>query len=146
VTRFIVPLRTRHDREVAKRAIERAPDGYVADIHESRRSDDQNRALWGLLNQIQAQRPEHNGVRMTPELWKATFMDALGSEMTLMPKLDGDGFFPLGHSTSRLTVSQFADLLTLILAWAAREGLEIRHFDEAAKDGEAPNKASPKAA
>ncbi len=100
-------------------------------------SESENRALWGALNQIQKQRPKHNGVKMTPDLWKAVFMDALGHEMAMMPKLDGDGFFPMGHRSSQLTVSEFADLLTLILAWAAREGLTINHFDGDQGGGEA---------
>lgn len=129
MTRFLVPLNSLRDRAIARRAIERAPQGYVCELREAKRTDDQNRALWGALNQIQRQRPTHNGVRMTPELWKAVFMDALGAEMRMLPKLDGDGFFPTGHSTSQLTKGEFADLLTLILAWAAREGITVEHFD-----------------
>ena len=119
---------------------------WVLELREPKRSDDQNRALWGLLNQIQRQRPKHNGVAMTPELWKATFMDALGTEMRMMPKLEGDGYFPMGHSTSSLTVAQFRDLLDLMLAWCAKEGLAVEHFDEGARDGEVPNTASTKTA
>jgi hypothetical protein len=129
VTRFYQPLRTVRDRALALRAVERAPDGYTVEVREAKRSDDQNSALWSLLGQIHKQRPTHNGVKMTPELWKSVFMDALGAEMVLMPKLDGDGFFPLGHRSSQLGVSEFSQLLELILAWTAREGLEIRHFD-----------------
>jgi hypothetical protein len=99
------------------------------ELRMAKRSDPQNAALWGALNQIQKQRPTHNGVKMTPELWKVVFMDALGSEMAMMPKLDGDGYFPTGHSSSRLTKAEFANLLTVILAWAAREGLTINHFE-----------------
>lgn len=129
MSRFLVTIHSQRDRAVAIRAAERAPEGYTVEIREAKRSDDQNRALWGLLNQILRQRPTHNGVAMTAELWKATFMDALGAEMRLMPKLDGDGFFPMGHSTSALTKSEFANLLELMLAWCAREGLTVDHFD-----------------
>lgn len=129
MTRFVVVLHSQRDRAVAKEAIDRAPPGYAVDIKESKRSDEQNRALWGLLNQIQRQRPTHNGVQMTPDLWKAVFMDALGAEMRMLPKLDGDGFFPIGHSSSRLTKSEFAGLLDLILAWSAQEDLTVEHFD-----------------
>lgn len=145
MTRFVVILSTARDRALAKQAIDRAPAGYAVDIKESKRSDEQNRALWGLLNQIVRQRPHHNGVKMDAELYKAVFMQALGVEMKLLPTLDGDGFFPVGHRSSALTVSQFRDLLELMLAWCARSGIEVKHFDDA-KDGEAPNKASPKAA
>ena len=135
MTRYVTILNTSRDRAVAKAAIDRAPAGYCVEVKEAKRSDEQNRALWSLLNQIHRQRPTHNGVKMTPELWKSVFMDALGSEMQMMPKLDGDGYFPLGHSTSALTVSQFRDLLELILAWTAREDLTITHFDGAAGGG-----------
>lgn len=144
MTRFIVPLMTKADRELAKRAIDRAPPGYVADIHESKRSDEQNRALWGLLNQIVRQRPTHNGVKMDAAMWKAVFMDALGNETAYAPKLDGPGYFPIGQRSSQLTVSQFRDLLELMLAWTAREGLEIKHFDgeEAGVAQQAPQHAA----
>lgn len=132
MTRLIVRLASQRDRELAKRAIDRAPEGYVADIHEQRRSDEQNRALWPRLAEIQKQRPTHNNVAMNPELWKVVFMDALGDEMRMMPKLNGDGFFPMGHSSSALTKSQFADLLTLIDAWCAQEGVALKHFEVAA--------------
>jgi len=145
VTRFVVVLNSPKDRAIAKQAIDRAPAGYAVDIKEARRSDEQNRALWGALNQIQRQRPKHNGVNMTPDLWKVVFMDALGHEMAMMPKLDGDGFFPIGHRSSRLTKGEFADLLTLMLAWAAREGIEIKHFD-VGQGAEGAEQAPPRAA
>ena len=128
MSRHILTLNARN-RPLAHRGVDKAPDGYVMELREPKRTDEQNSALWGLLNQIQKQRPTHNGVRMTPELWKATFMDALGAEMRMLPKLDGDGFFPIGHSTSRLTKGEFANLLELMLAWCAREGLTVDHFD-----------------
>lgn len=122
-----------------------APDGWVMELREPKRTDDQNAALWGLLNQIQRQRPTHQGVKMTSDLWKAVFMDALGMEMALLPKLEGDGYFPTGHRTSVLTKGEFANLLELMLAWCAREGLTVEHFDEA-RSAEEPNKTSARAA
>jgi hypothetical protein len=121
---------TRANRRVAIEALSRAPDGYIMEIREERRSDEQNRALWGLLSQIARQRPTHNGVKMDADLWKAVFLDVLGSEMALMPKLNGDGFFPVGHRSSQLTKSEFAALLELMLAWCAEQGLTIEHFDD----------------
>jgi hypothetical protein len=125
MSRHIISLNTKTDRLKAHQGVDRAPPGYVLELREPKRSDEQNRALWSLLNQIQRQRPEHRGVQMTPDLWKIVFMDALGSEGTIMPKLDQPGFF----ATPRLTKTEFADLITLILAWSAREGLTIEHFD-----------------
>jgi hypothetical protein len=140
MARHILTL-TQHNRKKAIVGVTAAPNGYVLELREPKRSDEQNSALWGLLHQIQKQRPKHNGVSMTPDLWKAVFMDALGAEMRMLPKLDGDGFFPIGHSTSRLTKGEFADLLTIMLAWCAREGLTIEHFDDGqgAREGQEPS-------
>lgn len=128
MTRSVIVLSGAYERGLAKRWIDKAPDGWTMDLREPKRSDDQNRALWSLLNQIQRQRSIHMGVKMTPDLWKAVFADALGSEMTILPKLDGDGYFPT-HSTSQLGKDEFSNLLELMLAWCAREGLTIKHFD-----------------
>lgn len=106
--------------------------GMVLEVREAKRTDDQNSALWGLLAQIAKQRPTHNGVKMTAELWKCVFMQALGMEMTFLPTLDGTGMFPMGLRSSKLTKGEFSDLLELILAWCASEGLAVEHFDEAA--------------
>jgi len=135
---------TRHNRAKAIQGVQRAPDGYVLELREARRSDDQNRALWSLLNQIQRQRPIHNQVRMTPEMWKAVFMHAAGVEGVFLPTLDGGGLFPAGFRSSKLTKGEFTALVELILAWMATNGLTIEHFDDtpssAAPGARQPNK------
>lgn len=144
MTRLVVKLNTDRDRAIAKRAIDRAPAGYVADIKEERRTDEQNRALWPRLTEIQRQRPTLNGVSMTPDLWKCVFLQALGAEMRMMPTLKGDGFFPLGLSSSALTKHEFADLLTFIDAYCAEQGIVLKHFD--GQGAGSAEQASPRAA
>jgi len=144
VGRHLLTL-TRHNRDKAHKGVSAAPDGWVLELREAKRSDPQNAAMWGLLHQIQKQRPTHNGVRMTPEIWKAVFLQALGAEMTMIPTLDGDGYFPIGHRSSVLTKGQFADLLELMLCWCAREGIEVEHFD-VARDLEVVKSPSRRAA
>ena len=117
-------------RELIRRWVERAPDGFRIEIREPTRSDAQNRALWVRLTEIARQRPNHNGVKMTPELWKAVFMQALGAEMVMLPTLEGDGYFPMGHRSSLLSVSEFCALIELINAWAAREGVALREDND----------------
>lgn len=102
---------------------------YLMEIREPKRSDAQNSALWSLLAQITKQRPTHNGRDMTPDLWKSVYMDALGHEVDYCASLDGKRIFPLGHRSSHLTKDQFSDLLQLIVAWCAEQGLTIQHFD-----------------
>lgn len=122
-------LRTRQDRGRAVRWIENAPDGTVVEFKQKGRSNDQNAAMWSVLTQINRQRPVHNGVKMSAVLWKAVFMQALGAELVMLPTLEGGGLFPFGHRSSKLTVSEMADLITLMIAWAATEELVIEHFD-----------------
>jgi len=122
-------LRTRQDRGRAVRWIENAPDGTVVEFKQKGRSNDQNAAMWSVLTQINRQRPVHNGVKMSAVLWKAVFMQALGAELVMLPTLEGGGLFPFGHRSSKLTVSEMGDLITLMIAWAATEELVIEHFD-----------------
>lgn len=129
MTRHVLKL-TPHNRDLAIRGVRNAKNGWLLEIREPTRSTEQNAALWSLLSQVARQRPTHNGVKMTTELWKTVFMDAWGAEVTFLPKLEGDGMFPAGHRSSHLTVGEMASLIELILAWTTREGLTIRHFDE----------------
>lgn len=121
-------------RETLARAIQgvraaAAKGGWVLELRPVKRTDEQNDALHGLIDQILKQRPIHCGMRMSKEAYKAVFMHALGKEVTMLPTLDGDGFFPMGLSTSKLTVGEFTQLIDSILAWCAREGITVRHFD-----------------
>ena len=122
-------LRTRQDRGRAVRWIENAPDGTVVEFKQKGRSSDQNAAMWSVLTQINRQRPTHNGVKMSAVLWKAVMMEACGIEVLWLPKLDGNGAFPFGYRSSKLTVSEMSDLIEKMLAWAATQELTIEHFD-----------------
>ena len=108
-----ITLRTRQDRGRAVRWIENAPDGTVVEFKQKGRTSDQNAAMWSVLTQINRQRPVHNGVKMSAVLWKAVFMQALGAELVMLPTLEGNGLFPFGHRSSKLTVSEMGDLISL---------------------------------
>lgn len=144
MTRHILTL-TKGNRDKAVHGVKHAPDGWTLELREPRRTDDQNRALWGLLNQIQKQRPKHLGVQMTAETWKAVFLQALGTEMVFVPTLDGSGMFPLGHRSSQLTKAEFTGLIELMLAWCASEGIEVEHFDDG-QGGSGAKNSRPEAA
>lgn len=124
-----VIIRTAADRGRAVQWVEQAPVGTVVEFKQKGRSGDQNSAMWSLLTQINRQRPTHNGIRMSAVLWKAVFMQALGAELVMLPTLDGDGLFPFGHRSSKLTKDEMSNLIELMLAWAATEELVIEHFD-----------------
>lgn len=124
----------RGNRHLAVEGVRKARDGWLLEIREPTRSAEQNAALWSLLTQVQRQRPIHNGVKMTADLWKAVFMQAWGAEVVFLPTLEGDGMFPAGHRSSHLTVGEMTDLIEFVIAWTARAGLTLHHFDAPARE------------
>lgn len=138
-------LKDRESRHATALIVNSAPLGTKVEIGPESRTARQNRAIHGLIGQIIKQRPHHLGVKMTVEAYKAVFMAGLGVETDWVPNLDGTGMVPVGASTSKLRVKPFNDLMEVIFAWCAREGVTVTHFD-AAMDRGAPNKALRRAA
>ena len=66
-----------------------------------------------------------DGRELTPDVWKALFMHSLDHEQRFEMALDGKGFVPLGFRSSKLTVAQMNDLMTLMEEYAARHGIEL---------------------
>lgn len=131
MSRFTIPLNSftvARAHSWIEKAV-RESKGMVMEVRDAKRTDHQNSALWSLLGQIVKQRPEHNGVQMDAETYKALFMHALGREVRFVPTLDGTSMLPLGLRSSKLTKSEFSELIELILAWTAQNGLTIEHFD-----------------
>lgn len=122
-------LKDRQTRHAVALIVNSLPLGTKVEIGSESRTARQNRAIHGLVGQIMKQRPEHRGIRMSMEAYKAIFMHALGQEIAMLPSLDGTGFVPVGLSTSALRIDQFNELVEFVLAWAAQEGLTIKHFD-----------------
>lgn len=116
-------------REKAKLLINRAPPGYVVKIDEPKRTLEQNDKLWAMLTDLSVAKPE--GRRMIPEDWKVIMMHACGWECQFLEGLDGRPF-PKGFSSSQLTKSQMASLITFIQAYGDEHG--IRWSDPAQKD------------
>jgi hypothetical protein len=78
--------KTRHDVALIINGLEL---GTRVEIKGRSRTDEQNRAIHGLIGQILKQRPVHMGIEMTMESYKAIFMHGLGREITMLPSLDG---------------------------------------------------------
>ena len=116
-----VILRGAAQRVLAKDLIDRAPVDAVVTIKEKTRNLDQNAKMWAMLSDVSRAKPEG---RMWPaETWKAAFMHSQGHQCQFGEGLDGSGPFPLGFRTSRLTVRQMADLITVIAEYGDRHGV-----------------------
>lgn len=105
-------------RAIAKQIIDRAPVNAVVTIREASRNLDQNARMWAMLSDVSRSKPE--GRHWTPETWKAAFMHSLGHQVQFCEGLDGSGPFPIGFRSSRLTVRQMADLITVIQEYGDR--------------------------
>ena len=116
-----VILRGPSQRALAKQLIDRAPSDAVVSIKEEARNADQNAKMWAMLSDIARAKPE--GRRWTPETWKCAFMHSLGHQVRFCEGLDDSGPFPIGFHSSRLTVRQMADLITVISEYGDRHGV-----------------------
>jgi hypothetical protein len=125
-----VILRGKSQRDFAKAMIDRAPVDAVVRISEATRNLDQNARMWAMLSDVSRAKPE--GRHWTPETWKCAFMHSLGHQVKFCEGLDSSGPFPLGFHSSRLTVRQMADLITVIQEYGDRH--EVRWTDPAYRE------------
>lgn len=116
-----VLLKGPSQRAFAKQLIDKAPAGAVLRISEPTRSPDQNAKMHAMLSDISRAKPE--GRHWTPETWKCAFMHVLGHQVRFCEGLDNSGPFPMGFSSSKLTVRQMADLITVIQEYGDRHGV-----------------------
>src|SRR4249919_2832573 len=109
-----------YSRKRAIEAIVAAPAGYVCEVREPRRTNEQNDLMWSLVTEVSQAKPM--GRENTPQVWKSVFMDALpgeGFKALWVPSLDGDGVVNTGHRSSKLSKSQMSDLIESIYAFMA---------------------------
>ena len=116
-----VILRGPSQKQFAKGLIDKAPIDAIVQVRLANRSTLQNSRMWAMLSDVSRSRPE--GRNWTPETWKAAFMHLLGHHVRFCEGLDNSGPFPLGFSSSKLTVAQMADLITCIQAYGDEHGV-----------------------
>ena len=117
-----VILASAAQRRFAHELINKAPGGAVVNIREATRNNDQNARMWAMISDVSRAKP--NGLMWATETWKAAFMHLLGYECQFAEGLDDSGPFPIGFRTSRLSVRQMADLITVIAEYGDRH--EVR--------------------
>ena len=108
-------------RERALEAIRTAPDGFSVVVGPPTRTNDQNSRLWPSLQDLSDQ-VDWYGRKLSPADWKAVMTASL-KKMDVVPNLEGTGFVALGMSTSKMSKTEFSDLLELIAAFGAERGV-----------------------
>jgi len=115
--------------EARCRAVEdcqNAPDGWIVTVSEPTRNLDQNAKLWSMLNEISNQVIWH-GRKLDAESWKHLFSSSL-KKIDVVPNLEGTGFVAMWLSTSKMTKSEFSQLIELIMAFATER--DVKFSDE----------------
>jgi len=94
---------------------------YRLTVREETRSTAQNSRMWAMLEDVSRQITWH-GRKLSKEDWKHIFSASL-KKQDAVPGIDG-GFVVLGQSTSKMTVREMGDLMTLMEAFGAEH--EVR--------------------
>jgi hypothetical protein len=131
MSRAVLILHRQSDRDRATAWVRSAPWGTRITFQEAKRSSDQNAKMWAMLTEV-ARQVQWHGQRLSADDWKLVFLAALKAELRIVPNLDGTGFVQLGRSSSDLSVPEMADLIDLIAAFGARQGVVFADQLEAA--------------
>lgn len=122
MTRALVTINGKADRERAARWAWQVPSGSRIEFKDAKRTLPQNDRMWAMLTDIAAQK-DHAGRRYTPDQWKVLFMHACGREVQFIPALNGSTFIPWGQSSSDLSKNEMTDLIEFMFAWGAENGV-----------------------
>jgi len=122
MSRAVLILHRQSDRDRASAWVRSAPWGTRITFQEAKRTTDQNARMWAMLTEV-ARQVEWDGLKLSADDWKLIFMAALKQELRMVRNLDRTGFVQLGRSSSSLSVGEMADLMDLIAAFGAREGV-----------------------
>ena len=127
MSRALIILNSRQDREKAAGWVSRAPAGSRVEFKGPARSLDQNAHMWLWLTALSTQLTWH-GMKYSPDDWKDYMLHALKAARW-MPSEEG-GMIPIGMRSSDLSKSEMGDLLELIMAFAARHDVTLPDISE----------------
>ena len=102
-----------------------AGGAVVVTLGRTLRSLNQNKKMWPMLNDVSRQCELCINGRMVnacPEDWKDVFASALKNETRVAEGLDGKVVF-LGSRTSKLNKEEFSQLIEIIYAYGAENGV-----------------------
>lgn len=104
--------------------IRRAPKDTRVEFKGPQRTTEQSDKMWACLTDI-SQQTDWCGLKLSPDDWKVLFMNALNSEMRLVPNLDKTGYVNLSNRSSQLSKAEMSDLIEIIYKFAAERGIKL---------------------
>ena len=133
MSRALIIVRGRHDRDKAARWAHAIPDGSRIEFKPPKRSLPQNDRMWAMLTDI-ALHMKANGKDYSTDQWKVIFLHAIGREVSFIPSLDGKTFIPWGQSSSDLGIKEMTDLIEYMFSWGAENGVDFHEPNPALAD------------
>lgn len=130
MTRATLILATPAVRDKAHNWIDRVPPGTRVEFKAPRRSVDQNALLWALLTDIASQVVWY-GQKLSAEDWKDVLTASL-RKARVVPGIEAGTFVPLGMRTSDMSKAEFSELIELIYAFGAQQGVRFHTEENAA--------------
>lgn len=127
MTRVIVTIKGRADRNLIERWAHGVPEGTTVEFRAPRRSIDQNALMWSLLQQISKQ-VDWYGQKLSSEDWKDVLTASL-RKTRVVPGIDAGTFVPLGMRTSQMTKEEISELIELIYAFGAERSIHFRELE-----------------
>lgn len=133
MTRRVVIIRSRADRERIAKWAAAVEFGTSVQFKKAARSLDQNALMWCLLGEISEQVVWY-GQKLSADDWKDVLSASL-RHARVVPGIDPGTFVPLGMRTSDMTVEEMTNLIELIYAFGAQQNVAFR--DSLSSQGEA---------
>lgn len=119
-------------RQLARQAVEQAPDGYHVIIKEPTRTLDQNSHFHALCEDVAKSGFEWAGKRRTAAQWKVLFVSghaiATKEGAEIIFGLENE-FINIRESTALMSKKRGSSLLEYVLAFCANKGIRIRERD-----------------
>jgi hypothetical protein len=121
-------------RSRALRLVSDAPEGWVVDIREPKRNEDQSALFHAICSDLAASDLEWAGKRRGKDAWKVLLISghtvATKEGVEMVPGLENE-FVNIREATSTMGRKRMASLIEYSLALCAQHGVEIRiPYDE----------------
>jgi len=113
---------TKYNRELAHQMIDSAPDGHVVEVKPAKRSLEQNRLYWAILNDISEQVVP--GKAYEPSVWHE-YLRALFLPERVVELPDGSVKM-LEPSTAELKLDEFSQYVEKVTKWCAEHNVVIK--------------------
>lgn len=133
----MLTLNSKIERAKAAHWLSIAPNGTRVEFKKPRRSLDQNALMWSLLTEI-AEQVVWYGQKLSAEDWKDVLSASL-RKARVVPGIDPGTYVPLGLRTSDLTVEEMTNLIELIYAFGAQQGVQFSDNIHHGKGAEGAN-------